>query len=368
MKKNSFGGFLKSSLKKLKEKKLYRETQTINPGLINFASNDYLGLSSENPEIQGSGGSRLISGTHEIHEKLEKFLAEIKDKDAALVFGSGYLANLGTLSALLGSRDVVFSDEFNHSCILDGIRLSGAKKFIFKHNNLEHLETLLKKHRSNYQLAFIATEAVFSMDGDKGALIGLDRLCRDYNCVLYIDEAHATGVIDLKETYKKLSPETIIMGTFSKAIGLEGGYICGSQDLISFLTNKARTFIYSTAASPSVMEQVLKNLKIIYEKKERKEKLKKNIKYFREALLRIEGIEFTNQDTAIFGIFLSQNPKEAIDIVLKASEKLKKTGFFVQAIRPPTVNLARLRICISSKHSLEELNKLIAALQKIILK
>lgn len=362
MKNSSLEKFLKDSLKKLKEKNLYRETHVIDPSLINFSSNDYLGLATENERIQGSTGSRLISGTHKIHEELEKYLAEKKLKEAALVFGSGYLANLGALSALLGPRDIVFSDELNHSCILDGIRLSGAKKFIFKHNDLSHLEKLLKKHRKNYDLAFLISEAVFSMDGDKAPLIELDKLAKNFNCVLYIDEAHATGVIDLKESYLKLSKESIVMGTFSKAVGLEGGYLCGSEDLINFLKNKARTFIYSTAPSPSVIEQILNNLKILYEDSEKKEKLMRNIRHFKSGLQKIQGIRFTNEDTAIFGIFLSENSKDAVDLVLKASKKLKESGIFVQAIRPPTVNLARLRICVNAKHSLDELDLVLKTL------
>ncbi len=424
-KKQNLKTFLEEELSELKAKNLYRETINhlkYNPKMINFSSNDYLGLGSKiinasdfyhDPDIQkailggkldifsgevilddhfsqvslfqqdpeptpsintmqyGSTGSRLTTGTHEIHEQIEKFLTLWKQTESSMVFGSGYLANVGTLSALLTPRDVVFTDEYNHSCIFDGIRLSGAKKFIYKHNDMQHLEELLTKHRDTFAKALIVTDTVFSMDGDRAKLTEICKLRNKFTCATYVDEAHATGVLGpsgaglveelVNQGEINYSDIDIQMGTFSKAIGLEGAYVAGSGDLINFLKNKARTFVYSTASSPIILNRVLENLKIIREDNILRNKLKHNILFFQNCLKNRSNLKWTNEDTAIFSLELGD-----INQTLEASQKLKDKGLLVLAIRPPTVPTPRIRVCISARHSEEEISKLIQALEDMI--
>ncbi len=422
--KQNLQTFLAEELNELKAKNLYRKATNhlkLNPGIINFSSNDYLGLGSKiinasdfyhNLEIQksiiagkldifsgeasldnhfsqgslfkqdleptpqihtmqyGSTGSRLTTGSHEIHEILERFIANWKQTEAALVFGSGYLANLGTLSALLNPRDVVFTDQYNHSCIFDGIRLSGAKKFIYSHNDTEHLQDLLSKHRGSFAKAIIVTDTVFSMDGDRAKLKELTQLSKSFECTMYVDEAHATGVLGptaaglveelVSQGQINYSDIEIQMGTFSKAVGLEGAYIAGSKELIDFLKNKARTFVYSTASSPIILNKVLENLKIIKENNILRDKLKNNILFFQNCLKANPSLKWSNEDTAIFSIELGD-----IEQTIKASEQLKAKGLLVLPIRPPTVPTPRLRVCISAKHSEEEISRLIEGIKTL---
>lgn len=422
IKKQKLQAFLEEELNKLKSRSLYRRTVNHlrdDPKAINFSSNDYLGLGSkvinasdfygdadiqktildgklnifsrgallynnflqgslfqqESPVIKintmqyGSTGSRLTTGTHEVHEKLESYIADWKQTEAAIIFSSGYLANLGALSCLLTPRDVVFSDECNHACIFDGIRLSGAKKFIYKHNDIEHLQELLNKHRNAHVKAIIVTDTVFSMDGDRARLKELTQLSKDFNCSIYVDDAHGTGVlgpsgaglveelIDRGEI--KHSDIDIQMGTFSKAVGLEGAYIAGSKDLIHFLKNKARSFMFSTASSPIIINKVLENLKIIRTDNSLREKLHHNIQFFRSKLDEYGFKAWTNENTAIFAIELG-----GIKHTIKVSEQLRDQGLLVLPIRPPTTRTPRLRVCISAKHSEEEITRLSQELSK----
>ncbi len=418
----NLNSFLVEELTELKAKKLYRSTTNhlaSYPGIINFSSNDYLGLASRifnpadfyqdretqkfitegkvdifsesssmqdtqvslfnqnsvepGPSISGiqygSSGSRLTTGTHAIHEKLENFIAEWKHSEAALLFSSGYLANLGTLAALLNPRDVVFSDEYNHACIFDGIRLSGAKKFIYKHSDIEHLTELLTKHRNEFAKAIIVTDSVFSMDGDKAKLEDIVKLSKQFSSSVYVDEAHATGILgttgaglveELVDAGKiKYADIAVQMGTFSKAVGLEGAYIAGSSDLINFLKNKARTFVYSTASSPLIINRILANLKTIKQDNLLRATLKNNILFFKSHLKQ-SHLKWTNEDSAIFSIELGD-----IEKTLEASQQLKEKGLLVLAIRPPTAPTPRLRVCISAKHSEVEINKLAEELKNI---
>ena len=252
--------FLNEATAKLQSKSLWREFETYqecSSKYVDFCSNDYLGLAkASQPELLefivgqediylGSTGSRLTTGTHEEHLELEEKIAKWKGTEAALFFGSGYLANLGALSSVLTPRDVVFNDAVNHSCIQDGIRLSGAKRVNFEHIDLEDLEHKLAKHRNDFAKAIIATDTIFSMDGDRADLVAISSLAKKYNCSVYVDEAHATGVFgsngaglveELKEqNLLEANDIEIQMGTFSKALGLEGAYIAGSKVLIDYL-------------------------------------------------------------------------------------------------------------------------------------
>ena len=351
--------FLSAKLLDLERNNLLRDTIVVDNQLINFSSNDYLGLSSgiEAQFITGSTGSRLTTGTHAAHLKLENFIAEWKGVEAALVFSSGYLANLGSISCLVDSRDVVFTDELNHSCIFDGIRLSRAKKFIYKHNDMEHLQELLLAYRANYAKSMIITDSVFSMDGDKANLCEIVELAKQYSCFTYVDEAHATGLFGSQGAglVEEFGLDIDVqMGTFSKAVGLEGAYIAGSKDLIAYLKNHARTFMFSTAMSPSVSNQILSNLELIRYQPQLRLKLHSNIAIFRK-LLADYGIDnWINDCTAIFALEC-----HSVEQALQFSKQLHEQGLLVMAIRPPTVKTPRLRICLSAKHSEQDLLQLV---------
>lgn len=363
--------FLKEKLEYLKSKNQYRTLSLYDDSFQDFSSNDYLALSvqmQQNNVSTGSSGSRLITGNSIELESLEKEIALWKKTEAALFFGSGYLANLGAIAALAGPRDVVFSDEFNHSCILDGIRLSGAKKFFYKHLDLDHLRELLKKHRANYDKAFVVTDTVFSMQGSCADLKTIIDLKQDYDFAIYIDEAHATGTMasngaglyaDLFERGLVDKDEVEIqMGTFSKACAVEGAYIAGSRLLIDYLVNYARTFIYSTAPSPLIVSAVRKNLNALITAVDKRENLASNIESFRSKL-DAAGFTYTNDRTAIFALEFETNEE-----VLALSESLLSRKILVKAIRPPTVKKPCLRICLHAHDTNAKLETIIVALQE----
>jgi 8-amino-7-oxononanoate synthase len=370
--------FFKEKIADLKSKNLYRSEKIYRSqgwDLIDFSSNDYLGLAKQAPtnidpqEYHGSSGSRLLTGTHAIHQELEQEIASWKKTEAAIFFGSGYLANIGTIPALADPHDVIFCDELNHACIIDGIRLSGAKKFFYKHKNAEHLEELIKTHRSHYKKAYIVSDSVFSMDGDKAEIEILSALGKKYNLNLYLDEAHATGIFGhtgagLVEEYvdrKLITPSEIAiqMGTFSKAIGVEGGYIAGSSLLIDFLKNSARSFIFSTAPSPFIAKRILENIKSIRSNPSQRLALHKNITYLKNELLK-KNIPFQNQDTSIFIL-----PCKTNQAALEKSTLLINAGILVLAVRYPTVSTPRLRVCLSATHTPKNIDFLVKNLAMI---
>lgn len=401
--------FLKESLEKQREEGLFREVnnKVIQESEISFCGNDYLGLAklslegyltrenleqntsstSENlksltlSSLVGSSGSRLTSGSHAIHIELERFIAEWKGTEAALVFNCGYMANLGLLSSLLSPRDVVYCDKLNHSSLNDGVRISKCKKYIYQHNDMEHLEDLLRSTRERSEKALIITDTVFGMDGDLAKIAEITELSKKYNCSVYVDEAHGTGVFGKQGSgyIEELSEKKLIdkkdiaiqMGTLSKAIGLEGGYIAGSQDLIDFVKNKCRTFIYTTAFSPLIAKLALENLKLASFDSSLRNKLWENIAYFREKLGAIDGLRWSNAETPIFLLFPYEEgegklSKTSIDKTLELSAKLKEQGLIAVAIRPPTSETPRIRITLSAAHSKEDLDLLIEALSSQI--
>lgn len=363
--------FLAKSIAEIKEKQLYRKAEFFDSSIVDFSSNDYLGLAQNQAEgidgmLVGSAASRLITGTKEIHDELEEQIAFWKKTEAAIFYGSGYLANLGTIASLMSPKDVIFSDETNHSCIMEGIRLSGAKKFFYRHNDAEHLKELLETHREKFEKAMIISDSIFSMDGDIADIQKLVELKKEHNTFLYLDEAHASGVFGdtggglvekcVEDGLIEKNDVDIQMGTFSKAIGVEGGYVAGSKLLIDFLINKSKTFIYSTAPSPIVSKLVLNNLNQAIKASELRIKLHYNIAFFRRLLERKE-IQFINDKTAIFAIECQSNEE-----ALEKAENLYNKGFLVKAIRPPTVPSPRLRICLSAKHGEIEIEDLVALL------
>lgn len=372
-----FSEYLKKRLKEIKQADLYRERIIIDKGLIDFSSNDYLGL-KDNPETKekvlkkiekiplGSGASALISGYSQIQKEVECLISEIKDTERSLVVGSGYLANTGLIQALATENDIIFSDQLNHASIIDGIRLSKAKKVIYKHKDLNDLEDRLKKNRSN-GFRFIVTDGVFSMEGDIADIKGLKTLSDKYNAILIIDDAHGTGILgDGRGTVFQFGikpDENIIqVGTLSKAVGSYGAFISGSNDLIEYLINRMRTQIFSTALSPIQNLISLENITIMLRQPERRKKVLELSRHLYETAKK-SGIDINYYGTPILTIIVGSEKK-----ALYIRDKLLENGIFLQAIRPPTVpeGTSRLRITISYKHSENDINLLVKSLKNIL--
>ena len=337
-----------------------------NPVLV-LCSNNYLGL-ADHPRLAraaadaalalgtSSGASRLISGSMSIHTELEGRLAAFKRKEAAVLFGSGYLANTGTIAALTGRGDVVFSDELNHASIIDGCRLSRAESFVYRHRDIEHLEWALR--RAAGRAALIVTDGVFSMDGDVAPLPELAILARRNRCRLMVDEAHATGCMgpDGRGSVAAvgLTGEVdVIMGTLGKALGGYGAYVCGSRELIDYLVNTARPFIFSTALPPSVVAAADAALDLLEESPERVTRLKANAACLRQSL-RDAGVEPAGFGTQIVPLVIGE-----ADATVALSERLLERGVFAQAIRPPTVpaGTCRLRLTVMATHPETDLRR-----------
>ncbi|MBI5874053.1 MAG: 8-amino-7-oxononanoate synthase [Candidatus Omnitrophica bacterium] len=337
---------------------------------LDFSSNDYLGLSGH-PRIKeaamksieqfgsGSSGSRLMTGDSELCHQLEEKIAQFKNKEAALVFNSGYQANAGIISALLGRGDAVFSDRLSHASIIDGILLSGARLFRFQHNDIAHLETLLGANRKNFKKCLIVTETIFSMDGDEPPLRELVGLKEKYDCILMVDEAHATGIFGengagIVEKFGLADKVELIMGTFSKALGGFGAYLAASKEVVEYLVNTCRSFIYSTALPPAVIAGDLAALEVVKDEPWRRKELLEAASYFRDGLGKI-GVS-TKGSSQIVPVVIGDNFK-----ALCAAEKLRNKGHWVLAIRPPTVpkGQARLRFSFTIHHNKEIIQKLI---------
>jgi len=337
---------------------------------LDFSSNDYLGL-SDHPKLKNASkeaiekfgtsasASRLLSGDLSIHHELEEATAVFKGKERSLVYNSGYQANLGIISALCREGDAIFSDKLSHASIIDGILLSGARSFRFKHNDAAHLESLLEKERNRFKEALIITETVFSMDGDRCPLREIVDLKEKYGCRLLVDEAHATGVFGKNGSgvveEEGLSERVdMIMGTFSKALGSFGAYIATSGRIKDFLVNKSRSFIYSTALPPSVIAVNLAGLQLIKEEPWRRKDLLENSGYFRRGLLK-RG--FTVKGSSQIIPTITGDSKKAVEV----SRDLQNMGYWVLPIRPPTVPKggSRLRFSLTCRHKKEALERLI---------
>ncbi|MFA4858198.1 MAG: 8-amino-7-oxononanoate synthase [Candidatus Margulisiibacteriota bacterium] len=336
---------------------------------FDFSSNDYLGLASHPALIAaahaaaekwgtGTCASRLLSGDLEIHHELEEKIAALKGKPAGLLFNSGYQANVGIIPALFEKGDAIFSDRLNHASIIDGILLSGAQMFRFHHNDPMHLEMLLKKYRHKYRRALIITETIFSMDGDRCPLKNLVTLKEKYNCILMVDEAHATGIFGkngagIVEEEGLASQVDIIMGTFGKALGSFGAYVTADKTCIEYLINTGRSFIYSTALPPAVVAANLAAIDLLRTEPERRRLLLKNARVFRQKLVSA-GHPVCGQSQIVPVIIGSA------EVAVKISKKLQAAGYWTLPIRPPTVpqNESRIRFSLSYNHSQAVLEKL----------
>jgi 8-amino-7-oxononanoate synthase len=342
-------------------------------GVIMLSSNNYLGLAAH-PRVKraaiaavdrygvGAGASRLIAGGLEPIRRLEANLASLKRTEAALVFGSGYLANLGVLTALAGPGDVVFSDELNHASLIDGCRLSKAEARVYRHCDPGHLHALLQQSASARR-RLIVTDSIFSMDGDFAPLREIVELARQFDAITMIDEAHAVGVAGpggagLAAEFGLEKEIDIQIGTLSKALGAYGAYVAGSPALVDFLINRARSFIYTTGLPPSIAAAADAAIEVIRAEPQRIRRLWENAAYLRERLAEA-GFKFGPTQSPILPLIVG----EAQAATAMAAQLLKR-GVYVIAIRPPTVpaGTARLRITPMADHSTADLDEAIAAI------
>ena len=340
--------------------------------LVSFCCNDYLGL-SQHPEVisaavaaterygTGAGGSRLITGNHGLYEELESRLAALKGSESAIVFGSGYLANLGIIPALASSTDLVLADELAHACLWAGGQLRGGRLLKFQHNDVSSLVALLEDHRHEHRRCMVITDGVFSMDGDLAPLRELLEVCDRFDAWLLSDDAHGLGVVGDGRGSSFANGERIDiplqMGTLSKAVGSYGGYLCASATVVELMRNRARTFVYSTGLPPGVVASAIAAIKII----ERDQQL-----------VRIP-LEYAKLFCNRLGLDEPQSPIVPIVLgdaaaALAVSSALLEKGFLVNAIRPPTVpaNTARLRVTFNATHTEEEVSALAQAVSELI--
>lgn len=370
---------LSKKLQEIKQKNRYRTRPILNENVINFSSNDYLSL-KDNPITKqklinnidklslGSGASVLVSGYHLIQKELEKFISEFKQTEDCIVVGSGYMANVGLIQAISDEEDIIFSDELNHASIIDGIRISKAKKIIYKHCDVEDLEEKLKKYHTKGK-KIIITDGVFSMEGDIAPLDKIIEISKKYDAVVIVDDAHATGVIGEEGrgslNYFNLMPDSNVvqMGTLSKAVGSYGAFICGSRILIDYLVNTIRSVIFTTGLSPIQNFISLENFKILAKEDFRRKEVLEKSKYLVNSL-KNEGIDVKFFGTPIISLIAGEEEK-----ALKLRDKLLEKGFFVQAIRPPTVpeGTSRLRITINYNHSYKDIERLCEALGELLI-
>ena len=345
--------------------------------LLDFSSNDYLAL-SEHPSLiesgqraltefgAGSGAARLMSGDLVIHHQLEKAVADLKNKEAALLFGSGFMANAGVIPALVGRGDSVYIDRLDHASIYDGCQLSGAKLHRFRHNDLAHLEELLQKNPSTGE-TLVVVESVYSMDGDRCPLPELVALKKRYSFTLLVDEAHATGLFGpngggLVEEEGVCGDVDLVMGTFGKALGSYGAYLVGSQEMMDYLVNRARSFIYSTALPPTVVASSLAAVELVRESSLLRDDLWQRVDMFKK-LLRDGGLKADLGQTQIVPITVGGSER-----ALQMAEALQERGGFATAVRPPTVpeNTARLRFSVTRHLDVSQLEEGAEALLAVV--
>lgn len=383
---NPFMTQISNELKELQEKGQYRILRTLSKidgkrilsdrkEFINLSSNDYLGLASDSSLLEefvdhiqknnlindlgmSSTSSRLLTGNHSAYKALEDELARLFNREAALVFNSGYHANTGIIEALCKKDDLIVSDKLNHASMIDGIKLSGADFYRFNHLNYDHLEKILKEKRAKYKNVFILTESVFSMDGDMADLKRLVELKEKYDCVLYVDEAHSCGVLGnnglgLAEETGMIAKIDILVGTFGKAFASLGAFCVCDQALREYLINFMRPFIFTTALAPVNLNWSLFILKKIPSFKD-KRKILRQISDRLRHLIRQKGYQ-TAGNSQIIPLILGENEK-----ALKVAARLQENGFFALPVRPPTVpkGTARIRFSLSAALDMEDIEKL----------
>ncbi len=386
---------LRQIITKLKDQNLFRVLKKVENDqgttlvvdgktYLNFSSNNYLGLANH-PELikasvdatqkfgTSSGASRLITGSMSLHHELEETIARFKGCEAALVFNSGYHANIGVIPTLTDKEDYIFSDELNHASLIDACRLSHATTQVYRHNDLNHLEELLQKSPATNHTKLIITDSVFSMDGDLAPLPQMMALAEKYHATVFVDEAHGTGVFGktgrgVVEHFRIDSnhPRLIQMGTLGKALGSFGAYVCGSSELKEFLINKSRAFIYTTALPPGVIAASIAAFKVVGQNPELRKNLWGHVDYFKTELQKIiKGSEF----------YLAPSESPIIPLVvgdtsqtMKISNLLFEAGVWAHPIRPPTVpeGTSRIRFTLMATHTPTQLDDCLGMLKLVL--
>ena len=341
--------------------------------VVNLSSNNYLGLTTH-PKMReaalqavrslgvGSGSVRTIAGTMDLHMELERRIAAFKKTEASVVFQSGFAANAGTVSALLGKGDLILSDELNHASIIDGARLSRAEIRVFPHRDAAALERLLEETK-DIKRRLVITDGVFSMDGDIAPLPQLAALARSHGAIMMIDDAHSSGVLGRAgrgtvDHYDVHGQVDVQVGTLSKAIGVLGGYVCGSKSLVDYLHHRARPFLFSTSHPPAVAAACLKAFDVLEDEPERIERLWTNTKRFKDGLKRLR-FDTGSSETPITPIMVGE-----ADLAMRFSDRLFERGVFAQGIGFPTVakGKARLRTIVTATHTDEDLDRALSIL------
>jgi glycine C-acetyltransferase len=379
--------FLATALNAIKERDLFRRLRYLQGAqtprvqleegkeAILLSSNNYLGL-ADHPALReaairalerygcGAGASRSVSGTTELHRELEERIARFKGSEAALILSTGYMANIGLLTTLVGAGDLIVSDELNHASIVDGSRLSRAEVWIYRHRAMDHLEALLK--RSSHRRRLIVTDGVFSTEGTIAPLPEIRQLADRYGALVMVDDAHATGVLGREgggtgEHFDMRGRIEIQMGTLGKALGGFGACVTGTQDLIDYLINCCRPFIYTTAIPPAVAAMALAALEIVEQEPQRRARLWENTAYFRNGLQNL-GFDLGKSETPICPVFIGDNA-----LTMEADRRLMARGVFAQGIRPPSVPAqgARLRTTLMATHTAEDLDYALQCFQKV---
>lgn len=376
---------LTQRLQERREQHLYRQRRLLESAqqahihcdgrpLLNFCSNDYLGFASHPKVVAaakqamaqfgfGSGASHLVIGHSRVHHELEERLADWVGRRRALLFSTGYMANLGVISALVERGDTVLEDKLNHASLLDGAQLSRGQLQRYHHNDVDSLRQRLAQSSGR---TLVVTDSVFSMDGDVAPLQEISEQCQQHNAWLMVDDAHGLGVLGggrgcLAEFGLSNEQVPIYMGTLGKALGTFGAFVAGDENLIEYLIQSARSYIYTTAMPPSVAAATLASLDLLSTEQWRVEKLQQLIAYFKQGARQF-GLPIMPSDTAIQPLLLNDS-----EVALRVSEALLQKGFLVSAIRPPTVpaNSARLRITLNADHSEQDLDQLLDALSEV---
>ena len=374
--------WLSPELRKIKESGLYRKPATVESAqmprilkggreLVNLSSNNYLGLANH-PYVKkaaieavekygtGAGASRLAGGNTDLYNSLEEKIARFKGTESAVVFGSGYQANTGVIPALAGTGDLILSDELNHASIIDGCRLSRADVRVYSHKDTAEMEKILRESRHSRKL--IVTDGIFSMDGDIAPLPEIVGIAKDYGAMVMVDDAHATGVLgrNYGGTPDYFNVEVdISMGTLSKALGSMGGYVAGSHELVDFLRNRARSFIYSTALPAASVAAASAAIDVI-EKEHPANRLFENVRMYKKSLI---DMGYTvGSETQIVPVMVGDARKTC-----EVAEELERVGVFATAIRPPTVpdGMGRIRTSLMATHTTADIEKAVSAFQSV---
>ena len=378
--------WIESDLERIKEKDLFRILTELETGqspditidgknYILLGSNGYLGLSVD-PAVKeaarkalekygaGSGGSRLVSGSTDLHRELEDRIAGFKKTEAAILFSSGYLANVGTISSLVGEGDVVYSDELNHASIIDGCRLSKAEIKIYPHLDTGRLESLLREDNGRKCRKLVVTDTVFSMDGDVAPLKEITELSEKYGAALMVDEAHATGVLGKRgsgatEYFGVEERVPVVMGTLSKAVGSLGGYVAGSQKLVDFIRNRVRSYIFDTSLPAPSLAASIAAIHIIENEPERRECLWSLIHRFKAGIESM-GLTVMPSDSAIVPVLVGEAAP-----ALRFAAVLRERGVYTPAVRPPSVppGMCRIRVTLMATHTEEQIDAALDAFQ-----